>query len=385
VTLFPPDELGRLVALPDGVVPLGWLCVGWPDERPPDPGLERAGWSTRQPLAEVVVHERWPEGDGSEPAAPRSRLAGPGPDRVVGARDGADVLLSPPSSLGVLDRAVDRLVALGAAHVEGGTLVLVGGRHGVADLGVSVYPASLTDEVLAAARAGEAMGAVAASAAGLEVVVVDAGSATGNLRDTDALDASAVAQLVTDGEACGRAAAASGLVGLGEVGVGNTTVAAALAAGLLGLAADDVVGLGAGGDSGTVDRKRAVVAGALERVDGGRELDAFGLLGALGGPELAFLTGVVLGAVGAGVPVVLDGLATSVAALVASRLEPAVALHLVAGQQSRERAHALVLTELGLEPLLSLRLRAGEGVGACLAAGLLLDGLRIRTTTARTE
>ena len=84
-------------------------------------------------------------------------------------------------------------------------------------------------------------------------------------------------------------------------------------------------------------------------------------------------------------PVVLDGLATSLAALVAVRLEPAVQAALVAGHRSRERAHAAVLTELGLEPLLDLRLRAGEGVGACLAAQLLLTALGVRRTAGRTS
>jgi nicotinate-nucleotide--dimethylbenzimidazole phosphoribosyltransferase len=82
--------------------------------------------------------------------------------------------------------------------------------------------------------------------------------------------------------------------------------------------------------------------------------------------------------------VLLDGLLTSVAALCAVELEPAVAQHLLAGQRSRERAHADVLARLGLEPLLDLRLRAGEGAGACFAAGLLLAALRVRRETART-
>ena len=95
------------------------------------------------------------------------------------------------------------------------------------------------------------------------------------------------------------------------------------------------------------------------------------------------LAGVVLGAAAAGTPVVLDGFAVSVAALAAVLLEPAAQACLVAGQRSRERGHELVLQALGLEPLLDLRLRAGEGAGAALAAGLLLDGLRIRRSTAR--
>ena len=109
------------------------------------------------------------------------------------------------------------------------------------------------------------------------------------------------------------------------------------------------------------------------------------VLAALGGPEVALLTGVVLGAASVGAVVVLDGLLTSVAALAAVLLEPAAAQHLVAGQRSRERAHAAVLARLGLEPLLDLRLRAGEGAGACFAAGLLLAGLRVRRDTARTR
>jgi nicotinate-nucleotide--dimethylbenzimidazole phosphoribosyltransferase len=97
------------------------------------------------------------------------------------------------------------------------------------------------------------------------------------------------------------------------------------------------------------------------------------------------LSGVTLGAAAAGVPVVLDGLATSLAVVVAVRLEPAVQAALVAGHRSRERAHGAVLTELGLEPLLDLRLRAGEGVGACLAGQLLLTGLAVRRSAGRTS
>ncbi|MGE9808670.1 nicotinate-nucleotide--dimethylbenzimidazole phosphoribosyltransferase [Janibacter sp. G1551] len=173
-----------------------------------------------------------------------------------------------------------------------------------------------------------------------------------------------------------------GLVCLGEVGVGNTTVAAALACALLGLEPQDAVGLGAGSDAAMVARKRAVVASALERTAG--ERDPLRLLAALGGPEIAVLTGVVLGAAGAGAPVVLDGLAASLPGVIAARLEPGVQGHVLAGHVSRERAHALVLRELGLEPLLSLRLRAGEGVGACLAASLVRQGLAVRAVAART-
>jgi nicotinate-nucleotide--dimethylbenzimidazole phosphoribosyltransferase len=383
VTLFRPADLAALLGLPDGVVTLGWLCLGWPDERPPAPGLERAGWSRRAPLSSVVLRNRWP--DAGAPAAPPSRLRAPDQAAVVGARDEADTLLAVPGSLGVLDRALDRLVALGHGGLTGGTLVLAVGRHPVAELGVSAYAPQVTDDLLDAARAGRALGTVAARTAGLSVRVVDAGTSTGNLRDTDPQAPDAVRALLRRGRELGAELAPHGLVALGEIGIGNTTVAAALTASLLRRSAVDVVGLGAGADSDIVARKTAVVEAALarqERVSG--SADIVDRMAGLGGPEFALLTGVVLGAVDAGAVVVLDGLATSVCALLAVQAEPAVTAHLVAGQRSRERAHGLLLERLGLEPLLDLRLRCGEGVGAVLSAQLLLTGLKLRAGSART-
>jgi nicotinate-nucleotide--dimethylbenzimidazole phosphoribosyltransferase len=396
VTLFDPDELADLLGLPEGVVTLGWLCLGWPDERPPSPGLERAAWSKKTPLDQVVLHDRWPA-DESAPQQPVSHLRGPEPERLVGATDAADELLSPPDSLGVLDRALNRVLAVGAHDVTGGTLVLAGADHPVTDLGVSAFPASTTADVLTATVAGSSLGAASAAGAGLAVIAADCGVAQpipgahgarpvgerGDLATTDAMTDTDVAALVAAGREIGREAAESGLVCLGEVGVGNTTVAAALACALLDLEPQDAVGLGSGSDADMVARKRDVVAAALARTQG--ESDPLRLLAMVGGPEIALLTGVTLGAAAAGAPVVLDGLAGSLPGVIASRIEPATQAYLLAGQVSRERAHALVLRELGLEPLLDLRLRAGEGVGACLAASMLLQGLAIRRIAARTR
>ena len=202
------------------------------------------------------------------------------------------------------------------------------------------------------------------------------------------LTAGDVERLLEGGRALGHELAGAGLVALGEVGVGNTTLAAALAAGLTGEDPDALTGLGAGADSAVLARKRDVVAGAVARARAavpGLDRDPLAALAQLGGPELAVLAGVVLGAAERRAVVVLDGFATSVAALVPVLLEPGVQACLVAGQRSRERGHALVLQQLGCEPLLDLRMRAGEGAGAALASGLLLDGLRVRRETARTD
>ncbi len=384
VTLFRPDDLIELLGIPTGVETLGWLCIGYPDERQTGPGLERFGWSKRQPLADLVMTDRW--GNGSAPEPPRSRVQAPVQQTVVDVRDHADALLTPPGSLGVLDKALDRVIACNGPATHSATLVLVGGDHPVADLGVSAYARSVTADVLAAAAAGQSIGVRAAIAAGLSWTVVDAGSSTGDLVTVDAMTMSRTAELVEDGRKLGARLAADGLVLLGEVGIGNTTVAATLAAALLDLPATAVAGLGSGADSEMVERKSEVVAAAVRRwrEASGAARDASSLLQMLGGPEFAVLCGVVLGAAEAGGVVVLDGFATTVAAALACTMEPAASAHLVAGQRSNERAHSDVLQFLGLEPLLDLRLRAGEGVGAVLATRLLLDGLEIRRTTART-
>ena len=385
VTLFEPAELAALLRLPDGVETLGWLCLGWPDERPPEPGLERAGWSRRVPLEQVVMRERWTETD-----APVSLLRAPAQAEVVGARDRADDLLTAPGSLGALDSALDRVEALPAprAWTGRGTLVVAAADHAVTAHGVSAYHPA--DPAPDPAPPGPARGMVAGPprTAGLDVLLVDAGigCARGDLVNSDALDPETFDRLVALGRDHGERLAPAGPVALGEVGVGNTTVAAALAAALLGLPASDVVGRGSSADTSMVERKRDVVERALARcVPPNGTLDASEVLRRLGGGELAVLHGVVLGVCASGGVVVLDGLATSVAALAAARVEPAVAAHLVAGQRSREKAHAAVLRELGLEPLLDLRIRAGEGVGAALATGLLHAGLDLRRGVARTS
>lgn len=404
VTLIPPAELVRVLHLPAGVETLGWLCLGWPDERPPSPGLERSGWSRRAPLADVVLWERWPPEDSvGAPGAPPSHLRGPDQSAVVGVRDAADTLLTPPGSLGALDRAVDRVLALGHGDVAGGCMVLVGADHTVCTQRISAFDQDVTREVLTAAVAGEALGVVAARTAGLRAVVVDAGvgdrpvtgafparprRTQGDLVHADGLSEDDVEDLLALGRRLGVEVAEDALVALGEVGVGNTTVAAALTAALLGVQPAAVVGLGAGADTEMIDRKLVTVAAALRRAHEryGDELkDPLIVLRALGGPEFAVLTGVALGAAEGGAVIVLDGLATAVAALIATRLEPGVAAHMIAGQRSREVAHGMVLEHLGLEPLLDLRIRAGEGVGACLASGLIGSAVRIRNETGRTR
>jgi nicotinate-nucleotide--dimethylbenzimidazole phosphoribosyltransferase len=409
VTLFDPGELGALLSLPDGVVTLGWLCLGWPDERPPAPGLERHGWSSRLPLADVVTADHWPAA--GAPAAPRDRSPGASATARVRARDSEDRLLAAPGSLGLLGDTLLRAGSVSAPEAAqaalAGTLLIAAADHPVAALGVSAFPASTTRLVARALAAGQGQGAAMARAAGLSLCLADCGmageqiegwrdlrpgGARGDLASTDALEKDAVAALLAAGEAAGRELATAGPVALGEVGIGNTTVASALAAALLGGSAGQLTGRGAGSDTAIVARKQHVVERALARM--GDRLPAAGqlsrdaiedLLAGIGGPEQAFLAGACLGAAAAGGLVVLDGLLTSTSAMLAVRHRPEVQDHLIAGHLSAEPAHQLVLDALGLEPLLDLRLRAGEGVGAVLALSMITQAQQARRMTAATD
>jgi nicotinate-nucleotide--dimethylbenzimidazole phosphoribosyltransferase len=417
VTLFEPAELAALLRLPDGVQTLGWLCLGWPDERPPSPGLERHGWSRRLPLADVVAADRWPAA--APPAAPRDRSpagrpaapAAASPAARVRTRDDEDRLLAAPGSLGLLGETLLRAGSLAAASPGGdglaGTLLIAAADHPVAGLGVSAFPASTTRLVARALAAGQGQGAAMASAAGLAVCLADCGidggpvrgwrdlrpaGPRGDLAGADALEISAVTGLLDAGERAGRELAAAGPVALGEVGIGNTTVAAALAAALLGARPTEMAGRGAGSDTAIVARKQQVIEQALARLGARRppagrlsRAQVAGLLAGIGGPEQAFLAGACLGVAAAGGLVVLDGLLTSTSALLAVRYHPEVQDHLIAGHLSAEPAHQRVLDALGLEPLLDLRLRAGEGVGAVLALSLLRQAQQARRQTASTD
>src|SRR5262249_34360552 len=145
-----------------------------------------------------------------------------------------------------------------------------------------------------------------------------------------------------------------------------------------------LIGLGAGSDSAIVQAKRTAVTAALQRVrNRGQGSHPLALLAALGGGEVAVLVGGILGVATRRGVGVLDGMATSVAALGGVELEPAGAAHLIAGQRSREIGHQAVLAALGLEPVLDLRLRSGEGAGAAMAVTVLRAGVQIRNETAR--
>jgi nicotinate-nucleotide--dimethylbenzimidazole phosphoribosyltransferase len=167
------------------------------------------------------------------------------------------------------------------------------------------------------------------------------------------------------------------LLGIGEMGIGNTTAASALAAVFTGAPVDAVTGRGTGVDDAGRARKVSAIETALAR-NAPDPADPIGVLAAVGGLEIAVLVGVVVEAALAGIPIVLDGFISTTAALVAVALEPRLGPRLIAGHRSTEPGHRIVLDHLGLTPILELDLRLGEASGAALAMGVIVAAAAIR-------
>jgi nicotinate-nucleotide--dimethylbenzimidazole phosphoribosyltransferase len=167
------------------------------------------------------------------------------------------------------------------------------------------------------------------------------------------------------------------VLGVGEMGIGNTTAASAVVAALTGLPPARLTGRGTGVDDAAFARKVAAIELALA-INHPEPTDPVGVLAAVGGLEIAMLVGLVLGAAARRIPVVLDGFITGAAALVAAGLQPAVGPRLIASHRSTEPGHAVVLDRLERRPYLDLGLRLGEGTGAALLIGLLDAATRAR-------
>jgi len=253
-------------------------------------------------------------------------------------------------------------------------LLLAAGDHGVADRGVSAYPPDLTGAMVDAIRAGAATASVLADEVGAAVRVVDAGVGrpTGDIVDADALDSARFAAALGAGMRTVAEADCDVLL-VGEMGIGNTTAAAAVAAALGGSPVPRWVGRGTGVDEGAWERKVAAVAAAVARVAGSPPLE---ILRRVGGAGLAVLAGAVVEARIRSIPVVLDGYVTTAAVAPLAAAVPGSLDHCLASHLSPEPGHRLLLDLLGLPPLLDLGLRLGEGAGALLAVPLLRAAVR---------
>lgn len=305
-------------------------------------------------------------------------------------------LAKPPGSLGRLETLAIQLAGMQAKKLpktKRRTLLLMVADHGVTASGVSPYPAVVTQQMVHHFLAGGACANVLASRFALDFVVVDVGVAgeitvpqrpaaqfvnckvrrgTHNMLRSDAMSRCDAVAAIEAGRRVAAAVIDSGadVIAVGEMGIGNTTASTAILCALLGADPNKVTGPGTGLTPTGVAKKAEVVREALarRRPDRGDPLD---VLAKVGGLEIGALAGCMIEAASRRCPVLLDGLVTGAAALLAVGLRPGVANYLIASHCSKEPGHPHMLAHLGCEPLLDLEMRLGEGSGAALAMSLL--------------
>ncbi len=314
-----------------------------------------------------------------------------------------DRLTKPLGSLGRLEELAASYVTMTGElkpNVPRGMVFTFAADHGVALEGVSAYPREVTFQMVLNFLRGGAGVNVLARHAGVAVRVVDIGvdcefgtvaglldrkimKGTGNIFSEPAMTRDQAELAVTVGMELAADAVREGigLIGTGEMGIGNTTPSAAITAVMTGRPAADVTGRGTGIDESGRARKVAVIeqALALHHPDPADPLD---VLAKVGGLEIGGLAGLMLGAAEARIPVVLDGFIAGAAALIAVGLQPLCREYLIASHRSAEQGHRVILDYLRLKPLLDLDLRLGEGTGACLGMDLVCAAIKIYTEMA---
>ena len=405
VSFFDERELAAELGLPDGVLVVAYLCVGYVTEFPSAPELALSGWARQRPLAWAVHSDGWGHRGlpGDQPASlladTVAAIRPPDLAAAQAARDRQAQLTKPPGSLGYLEDLSVQLAGIAgqcpAPLPEPAAVAVFAGDHGVHAQGVTPWPQEVTAQMVANFLASGAVVNVIATQVGAEVCVVDVGVAadlpvapglvprkvrrgTADMTQTQAMTAEQAATAVEAGIETARDLVSAGNRCLitGDMGIANTTASAALIAVFTGTDPVEVTGRGTGVDDQTWARKVDVVRRALAR-HGPDPADPLGVLAAVGGLEHAALAGYLLGAAALRVPVVLDGVIACAAALAAVALCPDTAGYLVAGHRSTEPGASRALAALGLRPVLELDLRLGEGSGAVLALPVLQAAARV--------
>ena len=298
-------------------------------------------------------------------------------DAEAAALERQSMLTKPPGSLGRLERIAAFLAGWqgrAVPQLDNVSVLVFAGSHGVTAQGVSAFPAEVTAQMVANFAAGGAAINQLARQAGatLDVVELDVDRPTGDFTQGPAMSEDDFAAAVAKGRAAVKPDI--DLICVGEMGIGNTTAAAALSAALFGGSGTEWVGRGTGVDDAGLARKAAAVDAALAR-HGNALSDPFEAARLVGGRELAAILGAVLGARLRSIPVLLDGFVATAAAAPLARLVDGGLAHALAGHVSAEAQHRRLLGLLGLDPILDLDMRLGEASGACLAVNILRGAL----------
>lgn len=303
-----------------------------------------------------------------------------------------DALTKPPRSLGRLEELAAQMAIAqrtDTPHVDPSAIVLCAGDHGVVAEGVSAWPSDVTRQMVANFVAGGAAINQLAGSVGARLILMDVGvngdtsglrgvlqakvrAGTRNLAVEDAMTREEAAEAFLVGARMAEHLVSDGVrvIGIGEMGIGNSTAASALVAAYTNVPVNRVIGRGTGIDDRTLLHKTSVVNQALHRRRIHKD-DPLGTLASLGGLEIAAMAGVLVGGAAAGACVVTDGFISAASALVAATLCPACMPFIFASHLSVEPGHRVALVALGLEPFIGLDMRLGEGTGAALGIGVM--------------
>ncbi len=310
-----------------------------------------------------------------------------------------DSLTKPQGSLGRLEEFAKQIVTITGKKIpplfEKKAIFTFAGDHGVVDEGVSLFPKEVTVQMVHNFLEGGAGINVLARHVGAEVVVVDIGvdhdfeekkglirkkvvRGTRNMMKGPAMtrDEAILAIKIGIGLAEEYAEKGYSLFGTGDMGIGNTTPSSAIAAVMTGSLPEDVTGKGTGISDESLRHKITVIEDSIELNRPDRS-DPIDVLAKVGGAEIGGIAGFILGAASRRIPVVVDGLISTAGALIACSIEPAARDYMFAAHNSVEKGHRVMLGAMGLEPVLDLGLRLGEGTGAALAMSLIEAGLKI--------
>ncbi|MFD0153086.1 nicotinate-nucleotide--dimethylbenzimidazole phosphoribosyltransferase [Streptomyces sp. NPDC055721] len=404
VSFFDEREMVRTLGLPEHLEVVAYLCVGYVDEFPEEPELMQAGWSKRRPLAWVVHEETYGRRalPGEEPHdLLQETIANIRPldAKALGeAWERQKRMTKPAGALGMLEIISAQLSGLSRICPppipEPAAVAIFAGDHGVHAQGVTPWPQEVTGQMVANFLGGGAVCNAFANQVGAEVCVIDVGVAselpatpgllprkvrpgTGDFTTGLAMTREEVLAAIEVGIETARDLVAAGNKAIltGEMGIANTTASAALISVYTGVDAAEVTGRGTGINDETHARKVDVVRRALD-LHKPDAADPIGVLSAIGGLEHAALVGLILGAASLRTPVILDGVSTGAAALVARAIAPESLAACIAGHRSAEPGHVAALNKLGLRPLVDLDLRLGEGTGALLALPLVQSAAR---------
>ncbi|MGW8766004.1 nicotinate-nucleotide--dimethylbenzimidazole phosphoribosyltransferase [Streptomyces sp. NPDC055815] len=404
VSFFDEREMVRTLGLPEHLEVVAYLCVGYVDEFPDEPELMQAGWSKRRPLAWVVHEETYGRRalPGEEPHDLLQETVAnirPLDAKALGeAWERQKRMTKPAGALGMLEIISAQLSGLSRVCPppipELAAVAIFAGDHGVHAQGVTPWPQEVTGQMVANFLGGGAVCNAFANQVGAEVCVIDVGvkselpatpgllprkvrPGTGDFTTGPAMTREEVLAAIEVGIETARDLVAAGNKALltGEMGIANTTASAALISVYTGVDAAEVTGRGTGINDETHARKVDVVRRALD-LHKPDPADPIGVLSAVGGLEHAALVGLILGAASLRTPVILDGVSTGAAALVARAIAPESLAACIAGHRSAEPGHVAALNKLGLRPLVDLDLRLGEGTGALLALPLVQSAAR---------